>query len=201
MNISDGHIYDRLLNKRIIPRDYSFDSFADEFHNNIDVLHFLEFEGVSGIDQTQNLLRKVENHFKQKFKQMGYNNGYNSRGYSNRGYNNNYNNRPRKKRSKAGCGVGKNGKFYVWGWNASKQKGLIKVNAYENRKSKKYEVKSSGKKFIMMMFEIRYMRTGNTVLELASFCTTTGKVYLDKLGMVISCNAPNGGYMGKKGKN
>ena len=112
--------------------------------------------------------------------------------------NNNYD---KKKHSGAKVGVqtaGKNkGGVYVTAWNYSKSRGMITVKAFENKKSKKYQGKKNGNRFVMMIFEVFYKRTGNTVLELASYNVDSGKVYLEKLGMVISCQAPNGGYFGQ----
>lgn len=105
--------------------------------------------------------------------------------------------RPNKKHSGAKSGQGKNGKFYVTAWNYSKQRGLIAVKAFENSKSVRSESPNTGNRFITMMFEVFYKKTGAKVLEIASFNVNTGKVYLQKLGMVISTKAPNGGYFGQ----
>ena len=140
---------------------------------------------------------------------MGYNNGDYPAGYDGNEYRYKYPDnskrrgysRPRKKHSGAKEGVqtaGINkGKLYVTAWNYSRGRGMITVKAFENKKSKAYEVKKTGNRFVMMMFEVFYKRTGNTVLELASYNLDSGKVYLEKLGMVISCQAPNGGYFGQ----
>lgn len=81
-------------------------------------------------------------------------------------------------------------------WNYNNRRGMVKVSAFENSKSVESESKT-GNKFIMMMFEIFYVDTGAKVLELANYNKTTGKVFLTKLGMVISTKAANGGYFGK----
>ncbi|MGP2571608.1 hypothetical protein, partial [Ornithobacterium rhinotracheale] len=104
---------------------------------------------------------------------------------------------PNKKHSGAKAGQGKNGRFYVTAWNYSKQRGLITVRAFENSKSVRSESPNTGNRFITMMFEVFYKKTGAKVLEIASFNVNTGKVYLQKLGMVISTKAPNGGYFGQ----
>lgn len=129
------------------------------------------------------------------------NNNYNRRG--NRGnYNNNYqpqNNgyqAPPPKKSGAKAGMTKHNKMFVAAWNASKDKGLIVVSAFENSRSTHSE-SQTGNKFITMMFEIQYRKSGNRLLELANYNVTTGKVYLQKLGMVISTKAARGGYFGR----
>ncbi|WP_406629023.1 hypothetical protein RAN98_03730, partial [Ornithobacterium rhinotracheale] len=135
---------------------------------------------------------------------MAYNNGY-SNGWGgnpnpnfNRGYDRGYNNqRQPKKHSGAKAGQSKNGRFYVTAWNYSKQRGMITVKAFENSKSVRSESPNTGNRFITMMFEAFYKKTGAKVLEIASFNVNTGKVYLQKLGMVISTKAPNGGYFGQ----
>lgn len=127
--------------------------------------------------------------------------GFNGR--KNYGEKRNYNrgNSSGKKHSGAKVGVqkdGKNkGKIYLSAWNYSRSRGMVTVKAFENAKSKAYTVKSSGNRFVMVMLEIFYKRTGNTILELVSYNLDTGKVYSDKMGMVISCQAPNGGYFGQ----
>ncbi|MRJ08070.1 hypothetical protein EDL99_04100 [Ornithobacterium rhinotracheale] len=134
---------------------------------------------------------------------MAYNNGY-SNGWGgnpnpnfNRGYNRGYNNqRPQKKHSGAKAGTTKKGGIYVTAWNYSKQKGMITVKAFENSRSVRSE-SQTGNRFLMMMFEVFYKNTGAKVLELANYNVNTGKVYLQKVGMVISTKAPNGGYFGQ----
>jgi len=197
--MTDETFLNRLKWEGVVPADYSFNDFSYEF-NNLDFNDLFEYELTHGEISDDVYYKRVKKHFKNKFNNMSYGNrNYSRSRYRNDNYNHSHasHHRPRKKRSGAKCGVGTNGKFYVSAWNASRDKGLIVVSAFENKKSKKYEVKSSGKKFTMMIFEIVYRKTGNKVLELASFCTTTNKVYLKRLGMVISCNAPNGGYMGQ----
>ena len=119
-------------------------------------------------------------------------------------YNDNYqsnDNGSKKKHSGAKVGVqreGKNkGKIYLSAWNYSRSRGMITVKAFENAKSKAYTVKSTGNRFVMVMLEIFYKKTGNIILDLVSYNLDTGKAYSDKLGMVISCQAPNGGYFGQ----
>ena len=116
---------------------------------------------------------------------------------SNRG--NNFH-RDQKKRSgaKEGSFVTKDGVtgIYINGWNYNRRRGLLTVKAFENSKSKKYE-SDRGNKFISLMFEIFYKDSGNKILEVGLYNMTTGKVFLEKIGMVISTKAPNGGYFGQ----
>jgi hypothetical protein len=87
------------------------------------------------------------------------------------------------------------GKIWVNAWNASKKKGLITFSAIENKKSKEYKRKD-GSIAISLLFEVFYKNTGNKVLELGFYNTTTGKVVLSKTGFIISTKSPNGGYCG-----
>ena len=133
---------------------------------------------------------------------MPYRNNYNQRRQfvddyrsGNRG---NYRFRPKKK-SGAKAGIqsrGKNeGKLYVSAWKANKEHGMVKISAFENARSVSSESRN-GNKFVTMMFEVFYKRTGSKVLEVANYNKTTGKVFLEKVGWVISTKAPNGGYVG-----
>lgn len=124
---------------------------------------------------------------------MSNNRNRSTKNFNNRGYNDN---NSTSKKSGSKHGKTKKGAHYVTAWNVSKSKGFLTVKAFENKKSV-YSESENGNKFIMMMFEIFYKDTGNTVLQLANFNLTTGKVYLDKLNMVISTKAPNGGYFGQ----
>lgn len=115
---------------------------------------------------------------------------------------NNYVERAPKKRSGAKQGLTKKGKIYVNAWNVSKSRGFITVEAFENKKSTRSVSKSgTNYKFITMMFEVFYHKTGNKVLEVANFNMTTGKVHLKKLNMTISTKAPNGGFFGGKSRS
>lgn len=145
--------------------------------------------------------RHLDNYLKLKQNKM-YNNNYNHN-YNNGSYN--YHQpypRSRKKRSGAKNGITQKknnhagGKIWVNAWNYSRQRGLITASAIENKKSVKSKSKN-GNRFVTMMFEIFYHNTGNTVLEVANYNVDSGKVYLEKIGMVISCQAPNGGYFGR----
>lgn len=103
---------------------------------------------------------------------------------------------PYKKRSGSKSGFTKDNKFYVTAWNRSKEKGFIKVSAFENKKSTRFE-NEHGEESIMLMFEIFYERTGNKLLEIAQYKFKTGKAFLSTLNMVISTKSNNGGYFGK----
>lgn len=132
------------------------------------------------------------------------NNAFQNGGYGNGHYQNrnkgNYRNAQPKKKSGAKMGIqskGRNeGKIYVSAWKANKQMGLVKITAFENSRSTRSESKS-GNKFVTMMFEIFYQNSGSKVLEIAPFNLTSGKVFLEKLGWVISTKASRGGYCGK----
>ena len=121
---------------------------------------------------------------------MTYRRDYNDRGY---------NNRPKKRSgAKEKSFVTKDGftGICIHAWNYTRRRGMLRVKAFENSKSKTYESKR-GNEFISLMFECFYKDTGNKLLEVALYNTKTGKAYLEKLGMVISTKAPNGGYFGQ----
>lgn len=105
--------------------------------------------------------------------------------------------RPQKKHSGAKEGQTKKGKLYVYAWNYSRDRGLIKIKAFENKKTT-FSTSERGNEFATLMFEIFYTKTGNKLLEIAPYNLTTGKVFLEQLGIVISTKAPNGGYCGRK---
>lgn len=88
------------------------------------------------------------------------------------------------------------GLIAVNAWNKSKSKGFITAKAFQTHKSTK-SVGESGKRHVALVFEVFYRDTGNTVICPASYCVDTGKAFLDKLNMVISTKAPNGGYFGR----
>lgn len=132
---------------------------------------------------------------------MARHNRYNNRrnNYSNnRGFD-----RQPKKRSGAKQGVitkGKNrdeGFIYLSAWKANKRHGLVTVKGFENQKSTRSEARSTGNKFVTIMLEIVFRDSGNKMLELVNYNLTTGKVYIDQLGWVLSTKAPNGGFLGK----
>lgn len=122
-------------------------------------------------------------------------------------YQNNYGNsyggnrggRQTKKHSGAKESIQRKGKneggVSVHAWIYRKGMGLVKITAFENAKST-HSSSDRGNKFVTMMFEMFYKDSGNTVLEVGNYCLTTGKVYLEKPGWVISTKAPNGGYCG-----
>jgi hypothetical protein len=121
-------------------------------------------------------------------------------------YQNNYNNNnqgrnqgQKKKHSGAKEGIQRagvnEGKIYISAWVYRKNHGLIKISGFENRKSTRSQ-SERGNQFVTIMFECFYKDSGNTILELANYNLTTGKVFLEKLGYVVSTKAPNGGYTG-----
>lgn len=131
---------------------------------------------------------------------MAYRNNYNNRNnYRNDYRGGGYRNQPKKK-SGAKTGIqskGKNeGKIYVSAWKANKRHGMVSIIGFENGRSVRSESRN-GNKFVTIMFEITFKDQGNTMLELGNYNLVTGKVYLERLGWVISTKAPNGGYCGK----
>ena len=120
--------------------------------------------------------------------------GYHPDSYGRRNYSS-----PQKKRSGAKETIqkkGKNqGKLAISAWNYSRGRGLISFSAFENKGSK-YPKSQSGKKFITMVGELVNKRTGEVTVHPIIYCIDTGKCYLDRLDMVISTKAPNGGYFG-----
>ncbi|MEP3228767.1 MAG: hypothetical protein ABJO02_03360 [Reichenbachiella sp.] len=112
-------------------------------------------------------------------------------------YQNNYRqDRNQKKHSGAKEKQCKNGALGIFAWNYSRNRGLISVKGFTNSKSTESE-SERGNKFVTIMLECFYKNSGNRVLELVNYNKTTGKAYLEKLGMVISTKAPNGGYFGQ----
>lgn len=115
-------------------------------------------------------------------------------------YNNSGGQQQQKKRSGAKestIGKGKSqGMIAVTAWNYSKKRGLITVKAFQNKKSTKSK-SDKGNRFVSLIFEVFYHRTGNTIICPAPYNVDSGKAYLDKLNMVISTKARNGGYFGR----
>ena len=111
-----------------------------------------------------------------------------------------YERREPKKKSGAKMGIQSKGinegKIYISAWKANKRHGLVKITAFENARSTRSE-SQAGNKFCTMMFEIFYQDSGSKVLEIAPYNMTSGKVFLEKLGWVVSTKARNGGYVGK----
>ena len=108
-------------------------------------------------------------------------------------------NRRQKKRSGARSTIIQKGKsknlMAITAWNYSRGRGMIVAQGFEHKKSTRVESKA-GNKFISIVFEVTYRRTGNVMTIPALYNVNTGKAYLDKLGMVISTKAANGGYFG-----
>ena len=123
--------------------------------------------------------------------------GYNKGGYSNRGYSNRgYNGGQKKKRS--GCrskAVSYDGISYtaVYGWNYSKERGLISVVARPRKGSK--EAKSeSGRIWIPYTVVITNKRTLQTTFASGLYDKQTNRVYIKELNMIMS---PNKNYFGR----
>lgn len=111
--------------------------------------------------------------------------------------------RPYKKKSgaKEVSGTNSNGKWWgVSAWFANKRSGLVKISAFENEKSTRFE-NEKGEESIMLLFEVIYPNTGQKVLEISQYKFSTGKAFLSNLGIVISTKSPNGGYCGFLRKN
>ncbi len=121
---------------------------------------------------------------------------YNNNNYNqNSGYNQNKKKRSGAKLSPIKIGKGR-GMWSVHAWNYSKERGLVTVKGFQNTRSTKYS-NDQGEQSSSIMLEIFYHRTGQRLLNLGWIKENTGKIYVDKLGMVISTKAPNGGYFGK----
>lgn len=202
--MSERDVYNSLKKEWVIPYGYSYEDFYEEM-GSVDFLTNME-KSSFGLENRKSDYQIIKEHFKNKVMYNNYNGGGNNRYYgrSNRNYARGYQ-KPQKKRSgaKAGTfttkGTSKRKSWtgiYVNAWNYSRSRGLITVSGMENSKSTKSTSKN-GNRFITIMFEVFYKRTGNSFLELANYNVTTGKVYLEKLGMCISTKAPNGGFFGK----
>lgn len=128
------------------------------------------------------------------------NRGYNNQGCPNQGFNNrNQNQQPKKKSgAKEVKGVTFDGVEYfgVVAWFYRKSCGLVKINAFENRKSKHYITEKNRKRVVSLLFEVFYKNSGGKRLEIGFYYLDTGKVVLPNTGIVISTKAPNGGYAG-----
>lgn len=124
-----------------------------------------------------------------------YNNGYGGGGYSN--------NQP-KKRSGAKETIqkkGKNtGKLAIVAWNYSRRRGLITLSAFENKKSKRIKSKV-GNRFVTLIAEVVSRDTGEVSIHPIIYNVETGKAFVQRLNMVISTKAANGGYFGTIKRN
>lgn len=87
----------------------------------------------------------------------------------------------------------KDGKFWFNGWNASKTRGLIRFNGFENKRSKRYEGKQNKKKHIMLFVEVFYERTGSTVIEYVDVCLDGGTAIFKRMNMFADCSVEKGG--------
>lgn len=85
--------------------------------------------------------------------------------------------------------------FGIVAWFSRKGVGLVQVRAFQNSKSTEFETEK-GRRGINMMFEVFYKNTGVKRLETACYFYDSGKAFLEKLGIVISTKANNGGYCG-----
>lgn len=117
-------------------------------------------------------------------------------------YNNRYGNSntqaPQKKKSGAKEMYSKKDGDFIGlsAWNHSKDRGLVTVKGFINSKSVESQ-SDRGNKFVTIMLEVFYHRTGNRLLELVNYNKTSGKCYLDKMNWVLSTKANNGGYLGR----
>ena len=113
-------------------------------------------------------------------------------GYSNRGYNGG------QKKKRSGCrskAVSYDGISYtaVYGWNYSKERGLISVVARPRKGSK--ETKSeSGRVWIPYTVVITNKRTLQVTFASGLYDKMTNRVYIKELNMVMS---PNKNYFGR----
>lgn len=118
---------------------------------------------------------------------------------------NNYNSNFQQKKKHSGAKesiqkVGKNsGKLAITAWNYNKNRGMITLKAFENKGSKRVKSKNNNT-FVTLIAEIFYHQTGNHVIETCLYNLQTGKMFVDKLQMVVSTKARNGGYFGKISK-
>jgi hypothetical protein len=76
--------------------------------------------------------------------------------------------------------------IFVTAWRYDSQaNGIIKLSAFENKKSKKVKSKTTGQEGLLMMFELEFPN-GTKRLELSILNLTTGIVWLPKLGFVVN---------------
>lgn len=88
------------------------------------------------------------------------------------------------------------GKPIVYGWNYSKQRGLISFIASPYKGTKDHTSKS-GKVWQNWVVKITNKRTLQETLTSGLFDKQTRKLILKQQGMVANPNARNGGYFGK----
>ena len=120
---------------------------------------------------------------------------YGGSGY-NRYQNNGYAQTAPKKHSGASFKTVENG-VIVSAWNASREKGLIKVYARPYSKTKVTESKS-GKRWANLFVTITFLKTGQ-IINTSSLLDIDGKrLYVKELGM-IATKAGRGGYFGQGG--
>ncbi|WP_447642439.1 MULTISPECIES: hypothetical protein [Chitinophagaceae] len=128
-----------------------------------------------------------------------YNNSYGS-GYGggNRNYNNRGgNSRPQRKKSGAKAGVGKNGKPYVQGWNASRQNGMVSFLCVPTSNTGQHTSRT-GRNWENWMVVVQ-PRMGASFLKSCLYDPSTGKCIISDMGIVLNPKAPNGGYCGRFG--
>ncbi|SJZ94765.1 hypothetical protein, partial [Sediminibacterium ginsengisoli] len=117
-------------------------------------------------------------------------------GYNN--FNNNRNNRPKRKRSGCTSGVsGDSRKPWVRGWKASRQ-GFVTIICGPNKGTNVHESRT-GRNWENWTATVQ---VGMAAPYLVSclYDQSTGKVSIEKLGLVLNPKAPNGGYCGRFGQ-
>jgi len=90
-----------------------------------------------------------------------------------------------------------NGEYVcVYGWNVSKERGMISAVASPYKKAKVVESKS-GKQWIAYVVKITNKRTLQTSFHNGMFDKSNNRVYIKDLNMVMSPSGGRGGYFGK----
>jgi hypothetical protein len=101
-----------------------------------------------------------------------------------------------KKKSGATYGQGKNGKPYVQGWKASKRSGLNSFFAFPYEGTHETTAANSGQKWQNWMLKITNKETYSEQLIPCLYQVSTHRIFCEKLDLMLSPKAKNGGYAG-----
>lgn len=131
----------------------------------------------------------------------GYKNNRSNGNSRNNSGNNNSRNNGGNYTKHSGCGMklGSNNKTTIYGWNASKSRGLLKFvgqptgKVVGEAKGSQNDVNESK---LMYICNLTFLRNGEQRTVNGVYNTQTGKLYIPALGMVANPKAPNGGYFG-----
>jgi hypothetical protein len=90
--------------------------------------------------------------------------------------------------------------FWLNGYRISKAQGVVKINGFENKRSKRYVSPTNNKQHIMLFVECFYENTGNTVVEYIDVCIDSGTAVLEKMNLFMNFAANPKGSITKRVK-